>query len=311
MENAGKKQPLSLDRFYRSLLDNLYDGVYFVDEDRRITYWSRTAEKITGYEQSEMLGRQCHDDLLRHIDERGSSLCQDECPLARSMRERNPVEAEVYLHHKSGHRVPVSIRVAPIRDAEGRVVGAVELFSDNSGKRVMRQRIEELERLALVDSLTRLPNRRYLEITLRSALEEMHRYDWPMGLLFLDIDRFKGINDRYGHPTGDEVLKTLAKTLMNNARPFDTVGRWGGEEFLGVIRNIDGKRLHVIAERFRFLVENSSIPVGEVTIRVTVSVGGTVARRADTIDTLVSRADRLMYQSKHAGRNRVTVDPER
>jgi diguanylate cyclase (GGDEF)-like protein/PAS domain S-box-containing protein len=310
MERAERGEPLAEERFFRTLLDNLYDGVYFVDGDREITYWNKTAERITGYAPHEMLGKRCHDNLLRHIDESGVSLCQSQCPLIKSMTARRSVEADVYLHHKLGHQVPVSIRVTPIEDAQGNIVGAVELFSDNSAKTNMRQRIEELETLALVDSLTRLPNRRYLEINLRNALEEMHRYGWPMGVLFLDIDRFKQINDRYGHPAGDEVLRTLGKTLMNNARPFDAVGRWGGEEFLGVIRNIDAKRLYVIAERFRFLVEHSSISSGAETIHFTVSIGGTVAREGDTIESLVERADRRMYESKQAGRNRVTVDPE-
>jgi diguanylate cyclase (GGDEF)-like protein/PAS domain S-box-containing protein len=294
--------------FYEGILDNLYDGIYFVDRARKITYWNKAAERITGFRRSEVLGAPCHDHILNHINDEGDPLCQSECPLAKCIETGQPTEAEAYLHHKEGYRLPVSIRVTPILDQDGNVIGAAELFSDNSGKALMLQRMEELETMALIDPLTRMANRRYIEMRLRNRLEEMHRYGASFCVLFADIDDFKRINDTYGHDAGDKVLKIVGRTLSSNARPFDIFGRWGGEEFVAVIENVTYKSLPMIANRFRLLVENSSLSVGDEKIRVSVSVGATVARLDDTVETLLRRSDQLMYKSKKAGKNRLTTD---
>ncbi len=292
---------------YRTLLDNLYDGVYFVDQDRRITYWNKGAERITGYLASEVIGRLCSDNILVHVDKSGKRLCTEICPLSDAALDSAERSKEVFLHHKNGHRVPITIRVAPIRDERGSVVGGVEIFTDNTPAAVALERLAELERLAYVDALTGLANRRYAEITLNARLEELQRYGWRFGVLFIDIDHFKDINDRYGHNLGDQVLKMVAKTLQNSVRSFDVVSRWGGEEYVAVIANVESENLLTAANRSRALVEESGLPAYPG-LRITISLGATLARADDTIDSLIKRADALMYQSKKAGRNRVTAD---
>jgi len=293
--------------FFRSLLDNFHDGVYFVDRDRLITYWNRGAERISGYTGDDTVGTHCFDDLLRHVDDSGERLCFGRCPVAATIADGAVREAEVYLHHKQGYRLPVYIRVAPIRDPDGNVVGAVEVFSDNSSKMSALQRVHELEQTAYLDPLTALATRLLTEITLRSRLEELSRYGWPFSVLFIDIDEFKAVNDTLGHPVGDTFLKTVAGTLRGAARAFDLVGRWGGEEFVVILANTDGGKLAGIAERFRVLVQESVVTAGGAEHVMTVSIGGTQALPGDTVETVVARADALMYQSKQAGRNRVTV----
>lgn len=306
MENSVQTATVD-NEFYRNLLDNLYDGVYFVDFERKITYWNKSAERITGYKSSELIGKHCWDNILIHIDDHGNNLCKRSCPLEETIADGHPRETEAYLHHKDGHRVPVLIRTAPIRNPAGTVVGAIEIFSDNSSKIAFLHRIEELQRMAILDHLTGLTNRRYIEMSLEARLSEMHRYGWPFGVLFIDIDNFKRINDVYGHDTGDEVLKMVARTFINNSRPFDTVGRWGGEEFVAIILNVSEDLLYSIANRLRILVEQSSLSADSDNIRVTISVGATFAQQTDTVETLLKRADQLMYQSKIAGRNCVTM----
>ena len=293
--------------FFTSVLDNFYDGVYFVDANRMITYWNKSAERISGYSREEAVGSRCFDNMLQHIDSRGCQLCHGECPVAATLATGEKHEAEVYLHHRDGHRVPVQVRVAPIHDPDGAVIGAIEIFSDNTARMAALQRADELEDMAFSDPLTGLANRRLTEISIRTRLDELKRYDWPFGLLFIDIDRFKEINDRHGHEIGDGVLRVVAASLRAAARSFDLVGRWGGEEFLALIVNIDEERLHAIAERFRMLVASSDIPNQAELLHVTVSIGGCLARRGDSIEALVSRADALMYASKQAGRDCVTI----
>jgi diguanylate cyclase (GGDEF)-like protein/PAS domain S-box-containing protein len=290
---------------YEDILENMHDGVYFVDLQRRITLWNKAAETITGFKAPETIGSACSDNILVHVDAEGRSLCLGLCPLAQVMEEGVQRETEVFLHHKEGHRVPVKVRAMPLRDETGAVVGAVEFFSDNSAHHSRAQRVEELEKLALLDGLTSLSNRRNLEAELDAGLQEMERLGTSFGVLFMDIDHFKGINDTYGHEAGDLTLKTIARTISFISRPYDLFGRWGGEEFVGVIRNVDGETLVRTGERFRALIEQTIIHLQGRDISVTVSMGATLARAGDTVESLVKRADELMYGSKLAGRNRL------
>ena len=293
--------------FFKDLLDNLSDGVYFVDRERRILYWNRGAERITGYRAEEVVGRFCFDNILMHVSPDGCALCRGLCPLARTIQDGRARENEVFLHHREGHRVPVLVRISPLRDEDGTMVGAVEVFSDNSSKVAALRKIEELQEVALLDPLTQLGNRRYCEITLADKFAEMARFGWTFGVLFMDLDEFKSVNDRYGHEVGDETLRIIAKTLLANTRTMDFIGRWGGEEFLAVIVNVDEVGLVQIAERFKMLVSQTTIEVEGGAIKVTISTGVTLAGPDDTQDSLMRRADALMYRAKAEGRNRVII----
>lgn len=295
------------DRFYKFILDNLYDAVYCVDRDRTITYWNKGAERLTGYTADYVLGQSCKDGILYHVDSEGRPLCEGRCPVAKTIVDGQIREEEIFLHHKDGHRIPIRTRVAPLNNGGGRIVGAVEIFSDNSAKLAALQRISELEEKTLLDPLTGLANRRYIEMTLHDKLNEMARHGWAFGVLFIDLDHFKQINDRHGHDVGDKALRMVANTLLNNLRSYDVAGRWGGEEFIVVALHVNDRQLCAIAEKLRVLVARSFLHMGSTTIELTVSIGATLAERDDTPDGLVKRADRLMYRSKAAGRNCVTV----
>ena len=296
------------DSFCKGLLDSLHDGVYFVDHNRRITYWNRGAERISGYNSSEVIGMSCSDNLLMHVNEEGDTLCRRSCPLADTLKDGRVRESEVYLKHRDGHRVPVFIRVSPLLDSYGQVVGAVESFNDTSPNAALLERIEGLQRLALLDPLTELPNRRCINMKLRSRIDEMGRYGWPCGVLFVDIDNFKVVNDAFGHIIGDRVLKMVARTLSSSLRSYDILGRYGGEEFIAIIANVNSTQLYSFANRLRLLVEKSNLNTNSGTVSVTISIGATLARSNDTLDSVIKRADQLMYHSKAAGRNRVSLE---
>jgi diguanylate cyclase (GGDEF)-like protein len=223
------------------------------------------------------------------------------------MVDGKPREAEIYMHHKDGHRIPVSVRISPLTDREGTIIGGIELFTDISNQAANALRVKELEKLALLDQLTQLANRNYVEREIQNRFEEKKRFNVPFGILFMDIDHFKKVNDRYGHAVGDDVLKFVAKTFTANARPFDLFGRWGGEEFLGIIRNISSEDLGLLGNKLRSLIENSYIVRENEKLRVTISIGATSVSENDTIDSLIKRADVLLYKSKTEGRNRLTL----
>jgi diguanylate cyclase (GGDEF)-like protein/PAS domain S-box-containing protein len=294
--------------FYKTLLDNLHDGVYFLDRSRRITFWNKGAERLTGYDGNDVVENRYSEDFLSPINDEGLNLCEAGYPAEKTILDGRIREEEVYFRHKNGHRVPVLIRVSPIRDTAGNIIGAVEIFSDNLPKVELKQVIENLRRQSLLDPLTRILNRRGISANLSLRLKEMQRYQWSVGILFIDIDHFKIVNDKNGHAIGDEVLKMVANTLSTNTRSFDLIGRWGGEEFVAIIVNINRKTLESIAERYRLLVEQSKLIKESGAINVTVSIGATLSRKDDTVESIIRRADKLMYLCKRMGRNRIVLD---
>lgn len=296
------------DGFCMNILDSLYEGAYILDRNRKITYWNKGAERITGFSSAEVVGKCCGDNILTHINGEGANICREICPVAETIAQGIVHEDELYLHHKYGSRVPVSVRVTPMRNSKGEITGAVEVFTDRSARSEEIQRIRELEKMAFIDPLTKVANRHYIETNLRARLDEMRRYGWTFGVLFIDLDNFKRINDEHGHDIGDKVLKMVARTLAGNSRPSDLIGRWGGEEFVAVIVNINKDQLYSIADKFRLLIEKSFIFTGPTIVRVTVSIGAALARPKERMNTLLKRADKLMYHSKASGRNRVSVD---
>jgi len=290
-----------------TLLEYLFDGVYFVDLESRIRFWNRAAERITGYSRNAVIGSRCSENLLRHVDANGYELCTTGCPLAATMGDGELRDAEVFLHHSDGHRVPVHVRAAPVYGSDGSIVGAVEVFSEDSRRTKTQEQIRELERAAMLDQLTGMPNRRYGDMRLEALLHNSRREHVGFGVMMIDIDLFKDVNDAHGHLVGDEVLSMVARTIHGSLRPLDDVVRWGGEEFLVLLPNADATSLASVAERIRFLVERSWIDSEPEPIRVTVSIGGTLGSDADDADSVVARADELLYRSKHDGRNRVTL----
>jgi diguanylate cyclase (GGDEF)-like protein len=240
---------------------------------------------------------------LTHIDDEGHVLCKHGCPLTATLADGERREMEIYLQHKEGHRVPVFVRVAPIRDSAGNVIGAVEVFSDISSKKRLERRAGELEKIAHHDSMTGLCNRLYTELKVAQAIQEVEQFGKSMGLLMIDLDRFKEVNDRFGHAAGDVVLRTVSNTISCSLRASDILGRWGGDEFIAVITDVDRRELRTVAEKCRRLIAESAATFENKSIRVTASFGETLISPGDTLITAVRRADELMYKSKESGRN--------
>jgi diguanylate cyclase (GGDEF)-like protein/PAS domain S-box-containing protein len=296
--------------FHRKLLDSLYDGVYFVDRNRRISYWNAGAGRVSGFSPDHMIGQYCHNNRLMHTDGEGRSLCIDHCPLMECIETGVPVEKEVFLRHRDGHRVPVHVRSTPVHNESGEIIGAVEVFSDNSSKLAAVERASELERMAYVDPLTSLGNRRYAERNLMTRMSEFERFGWPFGVMLFDVDRFKIVNDSHGHHVGDAYLLMIGRTLAQSVRPFDLLARWGGDEFIGVFENVNLDQMARLAERCRALVAQSQLPLeggGESALQASVSVGGSVVKTGDSVELLLQRADANLYEVKRTGRGHVVV----
>jgi diguanylate cyclase (GGDEF)-like protein/PAS domain S-box-containing protein len=298
------------DEFHRTIVDNLADGVYYVDPERQILYWNRGAERISGYPADAVVGHHCYDNILGHVDAQGTSLCHTACPLAATIRDGEFREATVWLRHRDGHRKPVRVKTAPIHDSSGAVVGGVEVFSDYSAAIQAVEDADRARRDALTDPLTGLPNRRMFDAALLGRLENLERYGWGFGLLIVDIDHFKAVNDQHGHAFGDAMLVGVAETLLGGVRTGDTLARWGGEEFTVLVEASGTAGLHEAGERLRALVAQSQTRHGETNLDVSVSVGGAQAVRGDTPASLFARADAALYAAKNGGRDRVEIAKE-
>ena len=170
----------------------------------------------------------------------------------------------------------------------------------------LHERIDELERLAYLDPLTGLVNRRGMEYEIDRRLAERRKSALNFGVLFIDIDDFKKVNDTFGHAAGDEVLKHISAVMEESVRDIDIIGRIGGEEFVILAKDIDEHGLMALAKKLQEKVKSMLLQSKNVQLTITLSIGGTLAHEGDSVVSLLHRADTHMYQSKTTGKNKTT-----
>lgn len=296
--------------FYKKLIELVHEGVYFVDLNRKIRFWNKGAERISGFKSEEMVGRFCYENSLNHVECKSDGLCHGNCSIIQNNLDGNERSKTVFLHHKNGHRVKVKINTTPIYSEET-IIGTAEHFTEIAESNLMVEMDNTgeipLEILALYDPLTRLPNRRYIEKFMSERYSEYKQFKISFAVIFIDIDNFREINNNYGHEIGDQVMKMIAKTYINTIGKADLVGRWGGEEFVAVIPGIHKNQLANLCEDLRRLTELSILRYDNKEISITVSIGGTLFQAEDSLKTVLRRADELMYKSKLDGKNRISI----
>ncbi|MCU0607169.1 MAG: sensor domain-containing diguanylate cyclase [Candidatus Edwardsbacteria bacterium] len=295
---------------YKSILDYTFDGVNYVDGKRRILYWNKGAETMTGYRAEEVLGHACYRDSgMCHINDEGERLCGRLCPLLDAISTKRERVNRVYLRHKDGRRIPVDAVSSPVYDEDGEAIGVVQVFRDATVYEEAERKSQVIAKLATTDALTGLLNRRTIDIELEIEFKRATRLKLPMAVIFCDIDHFKDINDKHGHAIGDEVLKGMAKLLQGGIREYDRAGRYGGEEFLVMLPETKVEIAVEIAERLRRSVDVWRLIHREKhwPFQVTMSFGVSEMRQDATWEDLVKRADQAMYKAKRSGRNAVFV----
>jgi diguanylate cyclase (GGDEF)-like protein/PAS domain S-box-containing protein len=295
------------DEFQKLLLDHLYEGVYFVDRSRTITAWNKAAEAITGFSAEEVVGSHCMDNILNHVDESGDQLCFGQCPLSCTMDDGKEREETIYLHHKDGHRVAVDVRVVPLTNEEGEVIGAVEIFMESAAEASELRQVNPLVRRSAIDPEMILFNQANCETALCARFDDAMKSGKGFGMLLIDIDQLGGINENLGEETGNQVLQMTAATILNSIRPFDFLCRSETSDFVALVLNTTQSQLKRIAERVRVLVQHSSLFREKDPLKVTVSIGATMAEARDSLNTLRGRAEMNLKKSKQTGRNRVTA----
>lgn len=296
-----------LDRFLADLLDAIPDGVYVTDAQREIVYWSEGAATITGYPAEDVVGSHCFDDILVHEDAYGHKLCTGLCPLSDCIEDGRPRNvSEVFLKREDGQRLPVYVKTRRF-EVDGNCYG-VEIFGEleTVAGRQVAQLVQELSDTAVTEPLTGLFNRRYVDIVLEQHFNLYARLGQRFGVLHIDIDDFKRVNDEFGHATGDEALRFVASILSDGTRKMDLLARYGGDEFV-VVSAVGGEgTLEDLGKRTVHLVSGSRLlTAGEETIAMTVSVGGTLVGPEDEdAAQVLERADEAMCEAKRAGGDR-------
>ncbi len=292
--------------FYRGLVENTFDAVVFVNHNRQVTYWNPGAEQLTGYRLDEIVGKSCCEDILLHFDNEVTHVCSGSFPAAQTLEDGQIRTQDAYIRHKAGHLIPISMRVAPIRDASGRIEGVMEVFTDNSSASQALAAAELVKEAGFIDPVTRLANRRYVEMRLEARFDEMRRYEWNFGVIMATIDNFEDIEEAHGRQTSDELMRLAGRTFANSLRSYDTVGRWEDCEFLAIVPILQYSDLYAIGDRVRRLVDQTYTQAGDRVLGVTVSVGAAAADVEDAVEDVVERAHRWMQASKEGGGNKVS-----
>ncbi|MGM0641462.1 MAG: diguanylate cyclase [Thermotogota bacterium] len=271
------------------ILNNISSGVYALDNKRNILFWNKKAEEITGFKEEEVIGKSCKDNILEHINEAGRNLCHHGCPVSTTLADGRERDSKVYLHHKQGHRIPVSVKVFPVYDDKNMIEGAIEIFDDMREKEKFLKEIEKYKQIAYLDNLTGIPNRKYLEDNTNRIIKESQKFNYDAGVLLIEIQNIPKINKEYGNEIGDRVVKMIALNLHSNTRNSDITGRLEGNKFLSIVRFVNKEQLKIIAKKYLTTAEACFIMNKEEKISTTIKIVGTSIKKEDTKESLDKR----------------------
>jgi diguanylate cyclase (GGDEF)-like protein len=298
--------------FAENLLEHAVAPIFVIDAEHRVLIWNRACEQLTGLPAAEVKGtdrhwrafydqpRFCLADFIVDGDMEGMAAVYEQ-PVRSALVDEG-IQAEGWRVMANGQRRFLSFNAAPLRDKRGEIVAAIQTLKDLTERKETEKRLEQL---AHFDLVTQLPNRALffdrLELSVAAAL----RYEHTLGLLYLDLDGFKHVNDSAGHDAGDRVLAEVARRLEKCVRRSDTVARVGGDEFAVLLAETEGAAVPAVTDRIR---EAFAAPVtlAEGEFFFSLSTGFAVyPKDGEDIDALLVQADRAMYGFKvRSHRNR-------
>ena len=281
-------------------LNSIGDAVMSTDVWAQVTYLNVVAEALTGWSRKEAAGHPV-EEVLRLIDASTRAVTQN--PVALAIRENKPIvlSPNCVLVRRDGVEADIEDSTAPIHDRHGRVTGAVMVFHDVSATRALSGRMLHL---AQHDGLTDLPNRILFSDRLTEAIAAAHRYRRRLAVLFLDLDRFKHVNDSLGHQIADRVLQSVASRLHACVRASDTVARQGGDEFVILLSEVTHAQDAAVSAEKILQVVRTLRRIDEHDLHLTASIGiATYPDDGADAETLLRNADLAMYHAKDNGRN--------
>lgn len=281
-------------------LDSIGDAVISTDADGVVTYVNAVAEALTGWSRLAAVGHPL-SDVFRIVDVDSREVTDD--PLALAIRENRAVNLtpNCVLINRDGSETHIEDSAAPIHDRRGTVTGAVIVFRDVTASRALALRMSHL---AQHDSLTDLPNRLLLNDRLGQAIAVALRHGKKLAVLYVDIDRFKHVNDSGGHTVGDRLLQKVAKRLLDCVRSSDTVSRQGGDEFVVLLCDVENAKDAAGAAEKMLVALRRVYRIDQLELHVSASIGiATYPEDGKSAEDLFKHADAAMYRAKDCGRN--------
>ncbi len=293
--NAIKRMEARL-KLWASVFEATSEGILVLDSEHKILLANAAILRATGYRTEEMVGRDTEFLAAARFDSEAQR------KLFLAIATHGAWGGEFWLKRKNGSETPQWLMVNTVRDEQGEPSHTIALFVDIAERKAQEEKIRHL---AHHDALTGLPNRLLFDERLKMSLQQAERHHEQVALLFIDLDRFKNINDTLGHPVGDGLLQSVAQRLLEAVRAGDTVCRQGGDEFVVILNAV------VDAEEVAHVIEHRLIPlilqphcVGDLNLQISCSVGiAMYPEDGRDGDTLMRIADAAMYAAKAGGRN--------
>jgi diguanylate cyclase (GGDEF)-like protein/PAS domain S-box-containing protein len=284
------------------ILRSVGEGVYGVDSEGRISFVNPACRRILGYTPDERLIGQSARELFHYADSAGIPIDSAHNLLQQTYEGEEPIEArEAVFWHKSGASIPVECTVYPLTIEDNRE-GSVVAFRDISERKLLE---EELRWQASHDTLTKLYNRRYFEEQLSQEVDRLKRSNETSALLYVDLDRFKYINDTAGHVAGDRLLVEISQQMTQRLRKSDLLARLGGDEFAFILRNVDKTSVHQVADDYREMLDTYMFFYNEKQYKVNGTIGiALIDRDSESAGDILANADIACHIAKGQGRNR-------
>lgn len=313
MENNQKLQSHQFNR-YKYIIENIKDVIWELNRDFAFTFVSPNTKEMAGYEVEELIGRKLTDFL---VDESKNYFSEQ---VTQHMNKRlngdpektNLHEVQFICKNNVIKWVEVS---AKLLFEEGEFIGYIGTTRDIAEKKEYELQLskyieelkkvnEELKKTATIDILTGAYNRRKFEDDINLIINNKDKQDVQFSLILFDIDRFKTINDYFGHKIGDHVLQRIAKLVSENIRTTDRLFRWGGDEFIIILPGSNWESTKTVAEKLRNIIKTENFGIGD---KITISSGFGEYIADENADQMVSRMDKALYQAKIHGRNRIVA----
>lgn len=285
------------------ILRSVGDGVYGVDSDGYISFINPACRRILGYESEERLIGKSALELFHYADAEGNPINEERSFLQQTYADGEPIQArETLFWHKSGASIPVECTVYPLT-IEDKREGSVVAFRDISERKLLE---EELRWQASHDALTKLFNRRHFEEQLNQEAERLKRSNETSALLYVDLDRFKYINDTAGHAAGDQLLVEIAQKLTLRLRKTDLLARLGGDEFAIILRNACKDHVLQVADDYREMLDHYMFVYNGKQYKVNGTIGvALIDRDSESASEILANADIACHIAKGEGRNRI------
>jgi diguanylate cyclase (GGDEF)-like protein/PAS domain S-box-containing protein len=295
------------ERVLRAMVERSTVSFWILDENERIRYVNPAGAALTGYTVDQLLGQ----PFSMLMDEEHAAMHADRVRAYARSGVPSTILGQVRefrIRHKSGEMVDIELKAFPLESTEqGRTLFG-GIITDNRDRKSLEAR---LRARATHDPLTGCLNRGGFFPLARRAVDYARVHRRPLGLLLMDVDHFKRVNDQFGHQAGDEALQHLVTSIAQVLRNDDLLGRYGGEEFVVLLPDTEPERVVEVAERVRRHVVDHPVSFHDVELPITISVGCATLQAEDSLDSLLTRADGRLYRAKQAGRNCVVDGGER